>query len=106
MVGEGGLSPSYFFDEMGARETQDYIDGLARRRRTAWEVGRELMRVVAAAGGCKRFDFPLPWDKDNKPAPEVPDAAELARLKRQAEKIGAALKAREDRARQTRATGI
>lgn len=91
MVGEGGLSPEYFFDKMSAVETQDYIDGLALRRRTAWEVGREIMRVTAAAAGCKQFDFPLPWDKERKAEAEAPDAKELARLRAKAKKIGAAL---------------
>ena len=91
-VGTGGLDPEYFLDRMGAMETQDYLDGMARRHRTAWEVGREVMRVTAAVGGCKRFDFPLPWDKEKKEeAPHVPDAREMERLRATAARIAGKL---------------
>lgn len=90
-VGTGGLDPEYFLDRMGAMETQDYLDGMARRHRTAWEVGREVMRVTAAVGGCKRFDFPLPWDKEKQEAARAaahrPDAREMERLRGTAARI-------------------
>lgn len=72
---------------MGALEAQDFIDGLARRQRPGWEQARELMRVVASAAGARRFDFPLPWDKEAAPAPAPPEAGELEALRRRARAV-------------------
>lgn len=72
---------------MGALEAQDFIDGLARRQRPGWEQARELMRVVASAAGARRFDFPLPWDKETAPAPAPPEAGELEALRRRARAV-------------------
>lgn len=83
VVGEGGCDPRYFLREMGALEAQDYIEGVARRQRAGWEQAREMMRVTAAVGGSKRFDFPLPWDKEDGPRDEA-DPAELERLRARA----------------------
>ena len=87
-MGEGGCDARYFFERMGALEAQDYIDGLARRHRPGWEQARELMRVVAAAAGARRFDFPLPWDKEQAAAAAPPpSAAELEALRRRARAV-------------------
>ena len=86
VVGEGGCPPRYFLDEMGALEAQDYIAGLGHRYRPGWEQAREVMRVTAAAGGARRFDFPLPWDKEGGPRDEA-DPAELERLRAKARAI-------------------
>lgn len=83
MVGEGGCDPRYFLGQMGALEAQDYIEGLGHRYRPGWEQAREVMRVTAAAGGARRFDFPLPWDKERGPRDEA-DPAELERLRAKA----------------------
>lgn len=95
-MGEGGCDARYFFERMGALEAQDYIDGLARRHRPGWEQARELMRVVAAAAGARRFDFPLPWDKEQAAAAPPPDAAELEALRRRARAVEQRMRKRRD----------
>lgn len=89
VVGEGGVSPEYFMRRMSVAEVRDYIKGLNRRHRQAWEQTRLLCRFVHGAGGGKNFNLPFSWDDENGEQEEKREATpeELAALRARAREM-------------------
>ena len=89
VVGEGGVSPEYFLRRMSVGEAKDYIKGLNRRHRQAWEQTRLLCRFVYGAAGGKNFEMPFSWDCENGEEEEKREATpeELAALRARAREM-------------------
>lgn len=88
VVGEGGCSPEYFFRKMGVAEAADYIKGMRRRERSAWEQTRLLATTVAKLLGAKDYELQLPWDVEREEEErEETSAEELERLREKAREM-------------------
>lgn len=83
-MGGGGVSPSYFLDEMTWAEVDAYLTGLDEAERTSWDQTRMIMYTVAQCNSRKKLRpkdiLPLPWD-DEKPQHEEIDWAEVERMR-------------------------
>ena len=88
VVGEGGCSPEYFFRKMGVAEAADFIKGMRRRERSAWEQTRLLATTVAKLMGAKDYELQLPWDEEREEEEhEETSAEELERLREKAREM-------------------
>lgn len=88
VVGEGGCQPEYFLKKMGVGEAADYIKGLRRRERSAWEQTRLLATTVAKLMGAKDYELTLPWDDEREEEEdEETSAEELERLREKAREM-------------------
>lgn len=67
IVGEGGCSPDYFFNRMGAAEARDYIIGMNRRYRQDWERSRMEVQVLHKVQTGKDLELEFPWETEDKP---------------------------------------
>lgn len=88
VVGEGGCPPEYFLRKMGVGEAADFIKGMRRRERSAWEQTRLLATTVAKLMGAKDYELPLPWDGEREEEEEEETSEEeLTRLREKAREM-------------------
>lgn len=83
-MGGGGVSPSYFLDEMSWQEIDAYLMGMEEAERNSWDQTRLIMYAVAQSNSRKRLRpkdvLPLPWDNE-KPKDDDIDWAEVERMR-------------------------
>ncbi len=81
MVGRGGLSPSYFFEEMTFSEAEHWLEGYQERKKDEWERTRMLMWIVAQVNSRSELSpddvMKFPWDEVQGPS----DEAEIRELR-------------------------
>lgn len=69
VVGEGGVSPSYFLDKMTFGEVEAFLTGFNRRNRDAWEQTRIIGYIIAQANSTKKLEqtdiLRFPWDEES-----------------------------------------
>ena len=67
MVGQCGVPPSYFLDEMKIYEVDLFLNGYEKRCRDGWEQTRTIAYMVAQVNSTKTLDpaklLPFTWDK-------------------------------------------
>ena len=77
MVGEGGITPSYFLDKMTLGEVESFLVGFDRRNRDAWEQTRMLGYIIAQANSSKKLNrtdiLRFPWDEETSEPSRVSD---------------------------------
>lgn len=92
VVGEGGVSPSYFLDKMTMGEVESFLTGLNRRHRDAWEQTRIIGYIIAQANSTKKLEqtdiLRFPWDIENA---EIKDTSisdeDMKRLREKAKQM-------------------
>lgn len=96
IVGEGGMPIDTYWHCTSMRMISIWAEGVERRTRSIWEVGRVLARVQASAAGCKNLgdDFPyrLPWDRSNEEDDGLTEAQRRAEMERMLPEIEASLR--------------
>ena len=91
VVGEGGISPSYFLDKMSFGEVETFLTGFYRRNRDSWEQTRVIGYIIAQANSTKQLEqtdilrFPWEENKEDKTT-RVPDD-EMKRLQEMAKLV-------------------
>lgn len=67
MVGQCGISPSYFLDEMQFYEVDLFLNGYEKRCHDGWEQTRTIAYMVAQVNSTKTLNpakiLPFSWDK-------------------------------------------
>ena len=91
VVGEGGVSPSYFLDKMTFGEVEAFLIGFNRRNREAWEQTRVIGYIIAQSNSTKQLEHTdilrFPWDEEiDKKEARVSDE-EMKRLREKAKQI-------------------
>lgn len=83
------MSPEYFHTKLTFSEAGDYIEGLGRRYRPAWEQARLVADVTArCAGNKKGIGLEFDWEKAARLAAQKPPTEkDLQELKAFADKI-------------------
>jgi hypothetical protein len=84
IVGECGVDPLYFFDEMTVDEALAIMGAKNETFKNNWEQTRAIMHVVAASQSSKPIKpsdvLPLPWDKESKKEAVAPTKKDMARF--------------------------
>lgn len=68
IVGECGISPSYFLDQMTVCEVELFLDGYKRRCVESWEQTRMIAYIIAQCNSTKKIKLTdiIRFDWDNK----------------------------------------
>lgn len=91
VVGEGGVSPSYFLDRMTFGEVETFLMGFNRRNRDTWEQTRIIGYIIAQANSTKKLKqtdiLRFPWDESKEDRDTHVSDEEIARLRAKAKQI-------------------
>lgn len=91
MVGEGGVSPSYFLDKMTLGEVEAFLNGFNRRSREGWEQTRIIGYIIAQANSSKQLEqtdiLRFPWDEETKQKGARVSDEEMKQLREKAKQI-------------------
>lgn len=61
------MSPGWFYHHLTFRDASDYIAGMERRYRNAWEQSRLVADVVAKVAGNKGgTGLVFPWEEEER----------------------------------------
>lgn len=84
IVGGGGVSPSYFLDEMTWQEAEAFLDGMVEAEHTSWERTRCIVHAVVQCNSSRKVSpqdvMKFPWE-DEGPKHQDIDWAEVERLR-------------------------
>lgn len=85
MVGEGGMSPTYFHHYLTFYEVQDFIKGLKQRYIPQYECARMIHAIVGSLF-AKDYKLPeFPWDSKFSKENTEYTKEEIEEMKRAAE---------------------
>lgn len=91
VVGEGGISPSYFLDKMSFGEVETFLTGFYRRNRDSWEQTRVIGYIIAQANSTKQLEqtdiLRFPWDENNEDKTTRVSDDEMKRLREMAKLV-------------------
>lgn len=91
VVGEGGVSPSYFLDKMTFGEVETFLTGFNRRSRDAWEQTRIIGYIIAQANSTKKLKqtdiLRFPWDENRENETTCVSDDDMKRLREKAKLV-------------------
>ena len=90
VCGQGGCSPEYFFGRMSIGEAREYMEGVMRRDRAAWEQTRVLSEILIKVMTGEDNHIPLPWDEETGMDDSTTEE-DLEELRKKAERMEAYL---------------
>lgn len=88
IVGRGGVSPAYFFEEMDFQECIVYIKGMNRKQRAEMEKTRLIMWAVFQSQSSKSLNLEDVMKlEDDEVADQEINKEELEELRKRAKKM-------------------